>query len=208
MMKSLDDNLKNLKAVIDTKNPKTQGIINQWIETWTRYLQFEDTFDPKKLIYYKRGDIVYAHFGFNVGNEYGGVHYAVVVENDNNNANGNIMVVPLTSLDKAKGESMETIHSSEVYLGQDLIPWKKGETVAKPEQIRSISKLRIIKPKRLEDQKATLNGDVLDLIDDKLKEMAMKKQNPIIISDDSLKSVDLILNSNPDTQQNDEKAII
>lgn len=173
--KSLEDNLDDLKKIIESKDPKKQQIINQWIETWNKYLNWESTFDPTKLIYYKRGDIVYAHFGFNVGNEYGGIHYAVVVENDNNNSNGNVMVVPLTSLDRTKGETKETIHSSEIYLGENLIPWKKGETVAKPEQIRSISKLRIIKPKRLEDQKASLDGKILDMIDEKLKELATKK---------------------------------
>lgn len=173
--KNLNENLKDLQTIIESKDPKKQQIINQWIETWNKYLNWESSFDSTKLIYYKRGDIVYAHFGFNVGNEYGGIHYAVVVENDNNNSNGNVMVVPLTSLDVAKGETKETIHDSEVYLGENLIPWKKGETVAKPEQIRSISKLRIIKPKRLEDQKASLDGKMLDLIDEKLKELVTKK---------------------------------
>ena len=170
----LENVLNNLKTTIESKDPKTASIIMQWIKTWNMYLQWEDKFDPTKLIYYKRGDIVYANFGFNIGDEYGGVHYAVVVENDNNNTSGNVLVVPLTSL--GVDEKVEELHNSEVYLGKDLIPWKPGETVAKPEQIRSISKIRIIKPKKIEDQRATIKGELLNLIDEKIISLTTKNK--------------------------------
>ncbi|MGR5970055.1 type II toxin-antitoxin system PemK/MazF family toxin [Bacillus paranthracis] len=43
--------------------------------------------------------VVHVDFGFNVGAEYGGFHWAVVIQNDNKAAH-TIVVVPLSSLKK------------------------------------------------------------------------------------------------------------
>ena len=164
-MDKLDHALESLKAAILAKPPKTQGILTDWLEKWARLLRREDTFQPSSLPYYKRGDIVYADFGFNVGSEYGGVHYAVVMELDNSKANGNILVVPLTSHTPGKPVSRH-----DIFLGDQVITWTEAGTVAKPNQIRSISKMRIIKPVKAGDKLARLTGAQLQLIDDKLKE--------------------------------------
>ena len=173
-MSDLDDALDELKKTILSKPTKKQQILIQWIQKWCSFLRREDKFDPKRLPYYKRGDIVYADFGFNVGAEFGGIHYAVVMESNNNKANGNIVVVPLTSLDP--GKSASDIYPTEVYIGDNIIGWTNSATVAKPNQIRSISKMRINKPLKPNDKKATLTGDQLQLIDDKLDEIIKYKQ--------------------------------
>lgn len=171
-MITLDEALNELKKTILSKPIKKQQILIQWIIKWSSFLSREGNFDPKYLPYYKRGDIVYADFGFNIGAEFGGIHYAVVIENNNNKANGNIVVVPLTSLDP--GKSIDDIPKTDVYIGDDVIGWTKSATIAKPNQIRAISKMRISKPTTPKDRKASLNGAQLQLIDDKLDEIIKK----------------------------------
>lgn len=171
-MTDLEKALENLKAIILTKPPKKQQILTSWLNTWSKFLKREDNFDPKYLPYYKRGDIVYADFGFNIGTEFGGIHYAVVMESNNNKGNGNIIVVPLTSLDKTK--SIDDIPKVDIYIGDNVIGWTNSSTIAKPNQIRSISKMRIVKPTTPKDKTARLNGEQLQLIDDKLKEIFQK----------------------------------
>lgn len=151
---------------------KTQTIITDWIIKWSRYLRLESTFKPEYIPRYKRGDIVYMDFGFNVGNEYGGVHYAAVLENDNNKSNGNIIIVPLTSLDA--GKTSADVAKADLYLGSDIIPWTSSATVAKPTQIRAVSKMRIIKPLKKGDQWAKLLPEHLDLIDERIKQTVTK----------------------------------
>lgn len=169
-MTELEEALDKLKGVILSKPEKKQGILVKWLNKWSELLQKEDKFKPDRLPYYKRGDVLYVDFGFNIGAEFGGVHYAVVVENNNNKRNGNIVVVPLTSLDK--GKSKDDIPQNEIYIGDNVLEWTNAATVAKPNQIRAISKMRIIRPvKADEKRKATLNGEQLQLIDDRLKKI-------------------------------------
>lgn len=169
MENDLDKALQNLKNAILTKTPKVQGILTDWINKWSKYIVREQRFDSSYLPYYKRGNIVYVDFGFNVGTEYGGIHYAVVVETNNNKKNGNILVVPLTSLES--GKKIEDIPATDVYLGENIIPWTTAATIAKPNQIRAISKMRIVKPVKSKDKKASLTGEQMTLIDEKIKSL-------------------------------------
>ena len=169
MNDELDIALQNLKTAVLTKSPKVQIILTDWINKWSKYIVREQNFKPDFLPYYKRGDVVYADFGFNVGAEYGGIHYAVIVEINNNKRNGNVIVVPLTSLGKNK--SISEIPKADVYIGDNVIEWTDSATVAKPNQIRSISKMRIVKPVRKDDKRARLNSEQMTLIENRLKEL-------------------------------------
>ena len=160
----LKKTLKDVAQNILSLEYKQQHILNEWLQVWSKYLSFESKFDSRRLVYYKRGDVVLAHFGYNVGNELGGVHYAVVVERDNNRLSGIVMVVPISSLEAGKTES--DLHKSEVFLGQ-LIDGVEG--FAMPLQMRPISKLRIIKPKNKNHGKIIVPGKLLDKIDAKIK---------------------------------------
>ena len=169
MNDELDIALQNLKTAVLTKSPKVQIILTDWINKWSKYIVREQNFKPDFLPYYKRGDVVYADFGFNVGAEYGGIHYAVIVEINNNKRNGNVIVVPLTSLGKNK--SISEIPKADVYIGDNVIEWTDSATVAKPNQIRAISKMRIVKPVRKDDKRARLNSEQMTLIENRLKEL-------------------------------------
>ena len=49
---------------------------------------------------YKRGSVVMVNFGTNVGYELSGNHFAIVLNPDDNNKNGLVTVIPLTSKEK------------------------------------------------------------------------------------------------------------
>ena len=82
------------------------------------------------------------------------------------------MVVPLTSL--GSGKTAADIAKADLYLGAGVIPWTQVETIAKPSQIRAISKMRIIKPLKKGDQWARLTPAQLDLIDERIKQTIIK----------------------------------
>lgn len=168
----LNQSLQALNVSVSEMPAKQQNIIADWLFTWARYLKFEKTFRPDRLKYYKRGDIVHVHFGFNIGREQGGTHYAVVVDNNNNKSSGCVVVVPISSLET--GRTADSLHGSEVYLGK-IIPNSDIESYAQPLQIRCISKLRIIKPKYDSETSYILSAEKMDMIDRKIIELFTKK---------------------------------
>lgn len=163
----------NIKSVLKSLPLKQQRILKEWLDVWCKYIGFEKTFDPKKLRYYKRGEIVLAHFGFNVGSELGGTHYAVVVENNNNLSNNTVTVVPISSM--ADDKKIENLHHSEVFLGE-VIPDSNKKSYAMPLQIRAISKIRIIKPKKSKDGVYKVSSEQLTEIDNKIISLFTKER--------------------------------
>lgn len=163
----LDQTLALLKDEIYRLHPKQQHLLCEWINIWSKYLSFESSFDPTKLLKYNRGDILLIQMGYNVGNEQGGKRYAVVIE-DNPMASPIVSVVPIATL----GDGKNTIHFSEIMLGE-IIPG--AHSYALPLQIRTISKLRIIQPKR-SPKKHRLTPDQMDLIDEEIRKNFTKNR--------------------------------
>ena len=79
------------------KHLKKANLISYWLKDYTRYLNFEEKFNPTRNIAYKRGNIVKVSFGFNLGAEYGGLHYGIVLYNKNDHSSSVVTVIPLTS---------------------------------------------------------------------------------------------------------------
>lgn len=157
--------------------------VSQWLNLWIYYLSIEKDFDSNKLMTYKRGDIVHVNFGFNVHNELGGTHYAVVVENDNPSSNGTVTVVPLKSADSEE-EAMRELHDkTEVYLGKGIVIMGQGKdkyTIAKVNQMRAIDKMRILKPRNSKKDvvypiDSKIRNDMLNKIDQKIVELYTKR---------------------------------
>jgi mRNA-degrading endonuclease toxin of MazEF toxin-antitoxin module len=165
----LDDTLNQLREALNKLPTKKQKLITDWIIRLCHYIGFEDAFRPERVPRYRRGDIVYVDFGLNIGNEYGGVHYAAVLEANNHKKSGNIIVIPLTSLDADK--TKDDIHAADLFLGCGIIPWTPYATIAKPAQVRAVSKMRIIKPLKKDDKRARLNDEYLEMIEDRLKQI-------------------------------------
>lgn len=94
---------------------KRAALISYWLRDFNKYLNWESSFDSKQLKRYERGDVIKVNFGFNVGNEQGGLHYAIVIDAKNAVNNGNITVIPLSSRKKGK-----ELHPNDVDLQDDL----------------------------------------------------------------------------------------
>lgn len=162
--------LNDLRLIIENMDEKRGKLFLDWLELQNKYLIWEESFDPTRLRKYNRAEIVLANFGFNTGSEYGGMHYAVVVD-DNKKSNPVVNVVPLSSLEE--NETEEDVHPDDVYLGEiKAINDKKA--IALPAQIRAISKLRIFKPRKAVDDVYKLPPDKMDIIDKKIVQLFTK----------------------------------
>ena len=90
---------KVLKRVIDTNYilKKNYRIFNN------PNISFDDTMLIMKKILLKRGNVVWIDFGFNIGNEFGGMHPAVILKNFDKD----IFVLPVSSKKPIEYEKIE-----------------------------------------------------------------------------------------------------
>ncbi len=113
--------LASMENLIDSyiKNdpPKAKKFL-YWLEDYAKFLNYEPNFKPQSLRRYKRGEIIKAHLGYNIGSEEGGLHYCVVLDTDNNLSSPVLTVVPLTSIKEQK--DCTNLKKGEVFLGTDL----------------------------------------------------------------------------------------
>ncbi len=136
--------LMAFKEAVLTKDMKTARNLLLWMSKWTSYLPRESSFRPDRLKAYKQREIILVDFGFNLGGEFGGRHYAVVLEKNNHPKASVILVAPITSYDPNKGQKP---HPANIDLGVGAIHgYTKGAEVV-TNQLRHISKMRIEKPK-------------------------------------------------------------
>lgn len=95
---------------------KKANLISYWLKDYANMLRFEESFDPKKNIRYTRGDIVKVNFGFRVGSEFGGLHYAVIFDKHNARNSPVVTVIPLTS----NNEDGSKLKGANVDIGDEL----------------------------------------------------------------------------------------
>lgn len=102
---------------IDNNSFKKANLLSYWFEDFAKYILAEETFNPKLLKKYKRGSIIKANLGFNVGNEEGGLHYCIVLDKSNALSSGTVTVIPLTSIKENKTYNKSTLNlGNEIYL--------------------------------------------------------------------------------------------
>lgn len=102
----------------DNAAKKKADLLSYWISDYTKFLESEEDFEPKKLRRYKRGEIIKAHLGYRIGSEEGGLHYCLVMDKKNLLSSPVITVVPLTSVKEHK--DITRLKNGEVFLGSDL----------------------------------------------------------------------------------------
>lgn len=117
-LKQLDQYMTSLIEDPDIKIQGKSDKLSYWIQDWTTFLDFESKFSPKSLRRYKRGEIIKAHLGYNIGSEEGGLHYCVVVDKANSQNSPVVTVVPLTSV-KNKTD-LNHLHKGNIYLGNEI----------------------------------------------------------------------------------------
>lgn len=101
---------------IELSEYKKSNLLAYWINDFSNYHDNERTFDSKELKTFKRGDIIKANLGFNIGNELGGLHYCVVINKNDNPYSNTLNVVPLSSIKENKEYNSNTC----VNLGDEL----------------------------------------------------------------------------------------
>lgn len=93
-----DSALSDLKKYMDSLDPSKGKKLAYWIQDYSRFLSQEASFQSDKLIRYKRGAIVKVHLGYRIGSEEGGLHYAIVMDQNNSIHNPTVTIIPLTSV--------------------------------------------------------------------------------------------------------------
>lgn len=102
---------------IENNNLKKANLLSYWFEDFAKYNLAEETFNPKLLKKYKRGSIIKANLGFNIGNEEGGLHYCIVLDKYNALSSGTLTVIPLTSIKENKKYNSTSLNlGNEIYL--------------------------------------------------------------------------------------------
>lgn len=122
LQQTLNTVLSELNETITNHlNFKQAQLLTYWLNDWNnRFLKNEQSFNPKELIKYKRGNVVNVHLGYNVGSEEGGLHYGLVLDVSNDKISSILTIVPLRSL--KPNEKVENLNSKfEVYLGESLL---------------------------------------------------------------------------------------
>jgi len=106
--------LNHFLSALVKRDKKKADLLSYWLHTYVNYLKFEEVFQPSRNKKYERGDIVRVNLGFNIGSEHGGLHYAMVLDNNNEKNSPVITIIPLSSSDGTN------VHRTEVYLGDDI----------------------------------------------------------------------------------------
>lgn len=128
---------------------KRHRLLTSWLETMVGYFRRESK--PRPSYDYVRGQVILVDFGFNVGTEFGGIHYAVVLV-DSPRWSPKVVVLPLTS---QKPKKKYTYH-----IEIDPIPGLGRDHWASSYEVRSVDKLRT-QPKT-----QRVSGDTLNRISD------------------------------------------
>ena len=124
VIQELEDYLQHLQQIGDQENKRSEKIA-QWVENWTKYLNTEKKFNSRSINALKRGSIVYADFGFNVGREYGGLHYAIVLNKKDARSNHLLHVLPLTSVKETT--DMSNLKYFQFPIGDEVFQLLKNE---------------------------------------------------------------------------------
>lgn len=136
----------------------------------------EDTMLLAKKILFKRGHVVWIDFGFNIGNEFGGMHPAIILKNFENE----LFVLPISSkkpieyrkieqdytdgkitlkeCEKKKNEIVEIVQIDNIYKFKNMIRW------ANITRMKKVSILRL----NFNGNIGKIDGKYLNLISKKI----------------------------------------
>lgn len=131
-----DNSLADLRQYMDSLPEKKGRILAYWIKDYARFLSREETFDPNRLVRYKRGAIVKAHLGYRIGSEEGGLHYAVVIDTYSARSSNTVTIIPFTSV--KEHTDLEHLHPSRLYIGDEIYQALQRKIVAEIRNARTL----------------------------------------------------------------------
>ena len=184
-LQTLRDFLNDCLSSNDTRENKRASLLSYWIKNYIQMLRHER---PQSYRRFQRGDVVKVDFGFRIGSEHGGLHYAVILNSNDSRQAPVVTVVPLTSLKSE--EQRNSLHFGEIDLGDQLVQKLRSKLMQSPapalqreidrlkigsialtNQIVTISKVRITDPVRGSSPLSgiRLDSDAMDKIDTVLR---------------------------------------
>lgn len=117
-----DDAVSQLQSLLNDfadsdsgKTVKRSMLLAYWIKTYIQYIRKEDSFSPESVYRLKRGSVVRVEFGYRVGRELGGRHYAVVLDVKNPIHRNTVTVVPLGSLKEELDGDFNVVLEDGIY---------------------------------------------------------------------------------------------
>ena len=121
VLKDLDNLITEYMNSSDDEQYKQAANLVYWFKDFKKYMLEKSRFNPNRLLRYSRGQVIKVNFGFNVGHEEGGLHYAIVIDNKNAKSSGLITVIPLTSVKFDENGDIKNYNSKyDVKLDDDL----------------------------------------------------------------------------------------
>lgn len=101
----------------DDERKRTNNYL-QWLSTKTQYVMDEPSFVCDREDELVRGAVVWIEFGFNIGNEFGGRHPAIILRK----TGSSIFVVPLSSQEPDEKKDYH-VKVEKVYGFRNMVRW-------------------------------------------------------------------------------------
>lgn len=95
--KSIEKSSHKLQSLVRNCHSLKLKNIDKWLEFESRNFLEENAKKNTRFHLYERGTIVFVNFGTSIGAELSGYHFAIVLNHKDNNKNGLLNVLPLTS---------------------------------------------------------------------------------------------------------------
>lgn len=163
-IEKIDESNENYKYAYNTYFPKFKWLGN-WLEKQSSIFRNEANKKKNNKPNFRRGEIIKVDFGINVGSELSNTHFAIVLNNDDNNSVDNITVLPLTSKNGYKrlflGDLLKTFKNDKKY---------DKNTYALITQITTISKNKIFK----DEIRCYCNKETMELINKEIIDFLIK----------------------------------
>lgn len=157
-IEKIDESNINYKHAYNSKERKFNWLGN-WLQKESTIFKNEANKKFNNKPNFRRGEVIKVDFGINIGSELSNVHFAIVLNSDDNNSVDNITVLPLTSKSGYK----------RLYLGDLLKEFKNDNKYNKDSyalitQITTISKNKIFD----DDIRFYCNKDTMNIINDEI----------------------------------------
>lgn len=164
-----------LRTYMDTLEEKKGETLAYWLNDYARFLSKESSFDPQKLIRYKRGSVVKAHLGYRVGSEEGGLHYGVIIDAQNELSSSTATIIPFTSVKPWK--NIEKLHRSQVYIGNEiyeLLQAKINREIDETYNAQKQLKKMLDEPPNADDASIEVRRAYINALEDQIKKLDNK----------------------------------
>ena len=164
-IEKIESSCANYKSAYNSKQSKFMKLGN-WLEKESIIFKNEAFKQKYNKPNFKRGEIIKADFGINMGSELSNTHFAIVLNSDDNNSVDNITVLPLTSKKGYKRLNLGnllSVFNDEKY---------NKNTYALITQITTISKEKVFKL----NTKYYCSNEILNLIDNEIVKFLTHKK--------------------------------